>query len=497
MLRKRSLSLILLFSLLLAAASCGGTETPVNDNTQTAAPDTAEQVAAYPYPTKDLGGRTFKVLNLDEQYGCYIRLDFDEQTGEALDDAVYNRNRRVEDMLNFRLEEVILSGGAAWSTGQIAACDALIQSVMADDDAYDAAYSPVFFKPAVVTDGYVVNLLDIPELHLYDEYWDAVVNTEMTVDGSLYTASGPLNFMALDLSWALLFNQDMMDDHKMEYPYQLVRDGKWTLDKMNEYVEAAANLNGDESFAIDADGKCVYGIAGHYTSPVAFWMAADVDLYERGKNGSLTLTYGGERLHTALEKIAKMCTTADGKIYFNNGDLSDPTGYMSIFAADRALFLTCELKSAMQERAMESTFGLVPMPKLDESQENYRSLVTYTTEFLTIPKTQDKLSDAGLILDALTYESWRDVLPVYYDITVSQKGLRNAESIEMMQILRDSRSIDFTRVFPIATDLGEALRTLVSDGAGDVSGAASVIESNKSYVEAELKKVIDAMKKNQ
>lgn len=146
---------------------------------------------------------------------------------------------------------------------------------------------------------------------------------------------------------------------------------------------------------------------------------------------------------------------------------------------------------------MESTFGLVPMPKLDESQENYRSLVTYTTEFLTIPKTQDKLSDAGLILDALTYESWRDVLPVYYDITVSQKGLRNAESIEMMQILRDSRSIDFTRVFPIATDLGEALRTLVSDGTGDVSGAASVIESNKSAVEAALQKVLEAMKKNQ
>jgi hypothetical protein len=225
-------------------------------------------------------------------------------------------------------------------------------------------------------------------------------------------------------------------------------------------------------------------------------MSADVDLYERGKNGSLTFTFGGERLHNALEKIAKMCTLADGKIYFNNDDLSNPIGYMSLFAADRALFLTCELKSAMQERAMESTFGLVPMPKLDEKQENYRSLVTYTTEFLTIPKTQDKLSEAGLILDALTYESWRDVLPVYYDITVSQKGLRNAESIEMMQILRDSRSIDFTRVFPIATDLGEALRMLVTDGAGDVSGAASVIESGKSAAEAELQKVLDAMKNN-
>ena len=67
MLRKRSLSLILLFSLLLTAASCGGTETPVNDNTQTTAADTTEAAAPYPYPTKDLGGMTFKVLNLDEQ----------------------------------------------------------------------------------------------------------------------------------------------------------------------------------------------------------------------------------------------------------------------------------------------------------------------------------------------------------------------------------------------------------------------------------------------
>jgi hypothetical protein len=41
MLRKRSLSLILLFSLLLTAVSCGGTESPANDDTQTAAPSLA------------------------------------------------------------------------------------------------------------------------------------------------------------------------------------------------------------------------------------------------------------------------------------------------------------------------------------------------------------------------------------------------------------------------------------------------------------------------
>ena len=64
--------------------------------------------ASYPHDTKDFGGYTFKVMNLAKQYGCYIRLDFDEQTGDVLDDVMYNRNRRVEEQLNFTLDEVII-----------------------------------------------------------------------------------------------------------------------------------------------------------------------------------------------------------------------------------------------------------------------------------------------------------------------------------------------------------------------------------------------------
>ncbi|MBE6612806.1 MAG: hypothetical protein E7632_09975 [Ruminococcaceae bacterium] len=493
--QKQIITWLLLAAMMLSAASCGSGEDASVSDTPTE-DTTAETTAGYPYPTKDFGGYTFKILNLDEQYGCYIRVDFDEQTGETLDDAVYNRNRRVEERLNFQLDEVILTGGSAWSTGQISVCDALIQSVMADDDIYDAAYSPIYFKPSLVTDGYVLNLLDIPELHLYDEYWDAVVNEEMTAGDTLYTASGPLNFMSLDLSWALLFNQDMMDDRKMEYPYQLVRDGKWTLDKMNEYVEAGANLNGDESFAIKADGSCIYGIAAHLTSPTAFLNAADVDIYERDSSGDLKMTFGGERIYDALEKIAKMCTKSDGKAYYNNANLTDPTGYMSLFASNRALFITCELKSAMEERAMEATFGLVPMPKLDETQKSYRSYVTYSTAFLTIPKTQDDPSRTGMILDALTYESWKDVLPIYYDITVSQKGLRNEESIEMMKIVRDCRSIDFTRVYTITEQTGDNIARLVSGGTGDTGNAASIIAKGIPAAQTKLDEIVGLLAEN-
>ena len=492
----RTLAAILVCTISAGLISCGGTPAVTTSDT-TAQPDsTIAADAGYDYGGKDYGGYEFKVLNLDTQFGCYIRLDFAEQTGEALDDAVYLRNRRVEEALNFNLKEIQFDGGTTWGTQQIAACDQLIQSVMAGDDAYDAAYLPLNFKSSVVTDGYVLNLLNIPELKVHEDYWDTIINNELTINDTLYMASGPLNFMSLDLSWVLLFNQDMMDDYKMEYPYQLVRDGKWTLDKFNEYVTAAVSLNGDESFAFSVGGKAVYGIAGHHDSPNGFLYSAGCRYYETDKSGNIQLTLESERLYSTLDKLAAICTITDGKVYFGNGDRTVPDGYLSAFAADRALFLTCELKATLEERDMESTFGLLPMPKYDENQEEYYTLTNPISEFLVIPKTQTDTSRAGTILDALTWESYNDVLPVYYDVTVSQKGLRNEDSIDMLKIVRETRGIECTGVYNITTALSNSLKKLVTADAGNASGAASTVASAKESVEANLQSVLEALEEN-
>ncbi len=494
--RKQTISLLLLAAMLATTACGGSNDTPGNDTTPQDGSDTTPIEEGYDFQGKDFNDYEFKVLNLDEQFGCYIRLDFDEQTGEKLDDAVYDRNRKIEEKLNFQFKEIVLPGGAVWQTGQVAVCDALIQDVMSDDDAYDAAYVPPFFKPEVVTGGYLLNLLDIPEMHLYEKYWDVSVNEEMTVNDTLYTASGPLNFMSLDLCWLLLFNEDMMTDLKMEYPYQLVRDGKWTLDKLNEYVSAGANLNGDESFQYNVDGNSVYGIAGHTSAPLAFMFSAGTRFYERSNTGEIELTLGSDRLYSAMEKIAHACTLSDGKMIYSNQDLPSIEGYTGIFSVDRALFLTCQLKAAMELRVMESTFGMVPMPKLDETQENYSSLIASRYEFLVIPKTQDDPSRAGFILDALTYESYQSVLPVYYDVTVSQKGLRNDDSIEMLEIIRDNSSIDFMYIYKISETATNALSKLVQAGTGDVSGAASAVASNEPTTTQKLLEFLDALESN-
>ena len=80
--------------------------------------------------------------------------------------------------------------------------------------------------------------------------------------------------MAFDSMWCLFFNENMAENHQLDMPYDLVREGKWTIDEATKYAKAVANLNGDESWKWSKDGKCVYGISSHQNSPEHFWFSA-------------------------------------------------------------------------------------------------------------------------------------------------------------------------------------------------------------------------------
>ncbi len=484
----RVIASLLALSAVGGLVSCGGTTAQTNDTT--AAPSgetTVPEEAGYDFEGRDYGGYEFKVLNFESIWNCVVQLDFAEQTGETLNDAIYNRNRLIEEKLNFKLKEDKVPY-ASYNTSQIELVDRIIQSVMAGDYAYDAAYLPVNFKASVITDGYLLDMNTMPGLRLEEEWWDRIVNDSVTINGHLYCASSPLNLMTLDLSWGLLFNQNILDNYKLEYPYQLVRDGKWTLDKFNEYVATCTALNGDESFTFNENGKSIYGVAGHANSPTSFSYAAGNRLMRRDGD-KFIFGYDNERTYNTLENLAANCTTSDGHFLYNN-DNTMPSGYVNLFRSGRAAFATVELKTALEERDMKDTFGLIPMPKLDEDQDSYYSYMGANACFLTVPKTQQDAGRTGKILDALTYESWKSVLPVYYDVTVSQKGLRNEESIEMLDIIRSARGTEFSAILGITTSFATSIDNKITAGSSDF---ASFIASNKDSIAANLQKVLDVM----
>lgn len=69
----------------------------------------------------------------------------------------------------------------------------------------------------------------------------------------------------------LLFNKKIADDNKQDI-YKLVKDGKWTIDKMLELIEVAANdINGDNVMGADDQ----WGLMTHYGAAFGILHGAD------------------------------------------------------------------------------------------------------------------------------------------------------------------------------------------------------------------------------
>jgi len=129
------------------------------------------------------------------------------------------------------------------------------------------------------------------------------------------------------------------------------------------------------------------------------------------------------------------------------------------------------------------------MPKLNESQQEYHTLLINQTPVLVIPHTNPRIEFTGAVLDALAYVSNRDVTPVLFDVAVSQKQLRNAESIEMLEYTKNKGSFEIGIAYGWTNSFNEAIKTSV--GEGKPMDIASQIDKNKDKINASIQKTLD------
>ena len=97
-------------------------------------------------------------------------------------------------------------------------------------------------------------------------------------------------------------------------------------------------------------------------------------------------------------------------------------------------------------RNMNEDFCLLPYPKFDEAQENYRCSQYDGVPLYGIPITAnfDNLPAIGATLEAMCSLSSRDVLPVYYDDALKSKYSRDPETAQMIDLITSSVVSDFS-----------------------------------------------------
>ena len=108
----------------------------------------------------DFGGEQYTILSRNE-FTWAIEMGVDELNGDIINDAIFNRNKQVEDRLNVNINVVKIAGiwGAEESFNQ-----AVRDSVMSGNNDYDLIAGYMYFISPLAGEGLFTNLNNIPYL---------------------------------------------------------------------------------------------------------------------------------------------------------------------------------------------------------------------------------------------------------------------------------------------------------------------------------------------
>ena len=175
-----------------------GKEVPTNAGADIETNEAAAEYEGYKIPDADFDGYVMRLVTISNEDWAIPELDFEEETGEPVNDAIYRRNRQIEDGLNIVIQEY---------PGGIQSHDMLRKSVMSNTDEYDLMFSHASSGGPIASLGYYINLYDIPALNLDQPYWDQGAIKSFELMDKLYFTTSDACLMTNDAIWVLYFNK--------------------------------------------------------------------------------------------------------------------------------------------------------------------------------------------------------------------------------------------------------------------------------------------------
>lgn len=448
--KKKSMALLLAMLMLSSTVACSDTTnkeetkssaTNTTDTGTTSENTDTDNLSDYDLrqqipddlPDTTFGGKAFRVMAYEgTNYVSEILVD--EITGDACNDAVYNRNLDIESRFDVTIECTPDSG--PWNTVKTMAT--------AGTDDFDIvgiynymSYSPINAKA-------VLNWMEVPHVNLEKPWHNKLANGNATINNRLYAICSDLAISSMTYTYAVFFNIDMTTNYG--YPssdlYALVKEGKWTIDKM---IEVTSEMYEDVNGNGEADSEDVFGFGYCVVNPADVWLAAfDQSICSVTEDNTLELSFMSDKTVSILEKLldwhynnksfSKLTTQYDEEKYFLNSKLV--MAPLRFYAAYNTL------------REMNAPYSMIPYPKWDEAQESYYTNADDKFTAFVIPITAySNLDFVGTIYEVLCAESYKKVYPEYYDTALKGKYSSEPETAEMVDLIMSGRNFDFTFQF--------------------------------------------------
>lgn len=483
---KKSLSLLLALFIALTPVlvSCSDNEGGTSDGNQQNSSDTTSSQSAeteYEYtsyiPNANYDGHNFRILTgAPTEWGIDL-VYTEEMTGETFNDSVYQRNSRIEQLLNITIVSV----------EQSSVSTAITQAVMSGTDDYDIAYDSLSSCAGMATNDYLVDMKPLEKLNLDMPWWDKASIDSLSVADRTFFAENDINMHYNEATWVLYFNKKIITDSQLESPYDLVRSNQWTMDKMREMmIEVSRDADGNGEMNAPED---YFGFSTHWGSYVGMLSGGGETLITKTESGEYVSNMLSERFIDVAMKIGQILDDQTITVIpdrLKGAASADNQWATNTFYNGHGLFYGEVIGSFSRLREMENDFGLIPFPKYESSQENYTCQVLNSALGMCIPRSYSNLDRTCDIIEAMAIDSHRYLLSDYFDVTITNKSMRDEDSKEMLEIIFTYRIYDLGDVYGWGS-LSSLLQTALKNG-GD-GFASTAAKSEKSTEKAAAKAV--------
>ena len=433
---KKAFVILLVCTILLGLVACKKDTEPSTSNPETETENIPDIKLGDSLPEKDFKGAnyTMAIVDTSNDWDSSFHI-MDGLNGDALNDARYYNILNTETRFNVDIEELEGPRGTYNLT--------YIDCVKAGDKAFHTGYFIDMEIRQMIMEGILYDIYTVPYVDLTRDYWNPNYQKYATINNRLYGAIGSFDTAFIERAHCLLFNKVLNVAVGNDDLYQLVREGKWTIDNFFSYTKnVLADINGDGEYNMSDR----WGYLGNAKEVLPnFWISAGLMTVRKDENDIPYYALDSdENFITYIAKIQNQMYS-DRVWCWDNNNLDISPDALVMFKEGNGLFMDINFKNIVSLRDSDVDFGILPYPKKSEAQSEYYTRVEAAHKTVTVPITQtgDDLEMIGIILEALYYDAHNTVLPEYIETYLKWKNTRDAESQETINIIINSMVFDF------------------------------------------------------
>ncbi len=413
-----------------------------------------------------------------------------DTTDDVLKKGVTDRNDLIEERYGVTVKAY--------------AVDDVVETLRLDATAgmatYDAAMPFMGHAAPLAQNGNFYNLYDFADyLHFDAPWWDQNANENLSIAGKLYFTTGDISIMQKVVSSCILFNKDMYGELCLDTYgdlYQMVRDGKWTIDAMYEMGKLATmEIDGEPGMSFHDQ----WGMVGT-NSIGGMYIASGNKLITKDNNDIPQIEIGATE--SSILYAEKVLQIYQDKSWFINTQKIDKAwdeknvweGAMGAFGNKRCLFFGTAFSALKKLRAYDadSIYGIVPLPKASVEQDKYYTHAGVNGAYgICIPVNVPNPEFSAYMIEALACGGKNFVTPAYYEVALKSRAAKDDDSDAMLDIIFGNVVYDLGILYNFGgiDMIGQLMRD-------DSTAVASKLQAIEPAVQAAIDAYVEAYELN-